>query len=212
MLCSYSFADEGALLRQLNALSAPVEVVESDMFWDGGTIFVRLKGAKGREVVYCMDGRMMSSDQGAVFADCTHPSRGGIKVAAGGAVERKLISMLKEWLGRTTEGDDYNVRMVRAFIEQVSKHSADVLSASKKGEFTKKEAIKEAKLLFHRFLGDDKYDKIEVEEEQDIYRVTFIGVPFEEDGRRYKSDMQAVISKATRRMVTFASVGVREVE
>ncbi len=91
---------EGEITEIFKA-TLPIQHIESNVFEDGGTAFVVLKDASGKEFVFCLDGRIETTWDGQLryfYIGAIHPEEeGALRVPYGGEEERELLKIIKSW-------------------------------------------------------------------------------------------------------------------
>ncbi|MDP3730469.1 MAG: hypothetical protein Q8R14_02965 [Candidatus Omnitrophota bacterium] len=216
---------------KLKDIKKPIEIYDADMFRDGGTIFVTLAGSKNEELTFCMNGKMGSPTMGSLYVNASLArTKGAIKVPAASPLEGLILDVLKEWLTQDIDEAAYdeqwqkrqkmkgynNVplkileahkRWVKMLIADVEEHRSSVLAVQASGPFTRERAIDLAKHL--SISAGEIYENIKATETPDSYTVTFVGMPFQDDGIDKKSDMNVIISKETGKIVEEHASNVR---
>ncbi len=76
-------------------LSLPVEVMQADIFEDGGTIGVVLRDSEGKELFFALDGSLDGGDPRYFYVSTNHLSGETVAIPYGGEEERELLQILK---------------------------------------------------------------------------------------------------------------------
>ncbi|MDP8267054.1 MAG: hypothetical protein P9M07_08995 [Candidatus Aceula meridiana] len=76
-------------------LALPIEVVQAELYEDGGTIGITVKDAENQEFSFCLDQRVMSKDKGSIFVGADYPDKPGAgKLSHNSEPEANLLNML----------------------------------------------------------------------------------------------------------------------
>lgn len=215
---------------KLESLKRPIEILDVDMYRDGGTVSVTFAGPEGEELSFSQDGRMGSPTAGSLFLEQPLTNRQmTTKVPVDSALENLILDLLKEWLSQDIDANIYNAqwlsrqknqgydtkylptevleghrKWIKMLIASVERHKNLVFKTQIAGPISKDKAIDIAKAKYG-FLVQPS-EKIEVQENADSFEVIFIGIDFQEDGVHYKSTMKVVVSKETGEVVSMGAI------
>ena len=117
-----ALADQGSVDIPLDSgsvkLVKPIDIVESDMFRDGGTMYAVLKDSNGKSFPFCLDGRIqevtveefekgVKSKPRHIFVGATHPaSAGAQEIPVDGKEEKILLGILEDWVREHLSGEE----------------------------------------------------------------------------------------------------------
>jgi hypothetical protein len=92
-------------LKELG-LQPPVTVSESEIFADGGTLYVTLAGTESTKAELCIDRRLRTKTSGRLFTGARHPTLPGAQlVERGSKTEKAALLILKRWLDQNFTSD-----------------------------------------------------------------------------------------------------------
>jgi hypothetical protein len=185
------------ILHQIQSLKAPVLVIETIVYRDGGTIGIVLKDKTGRLFSCCVEGRD-NVNNGNIFINANHVShKEAIKVPGNSEAEHLLLKVLNDIAGTLKEDDNANKSMVISFIDKVKKRQNEVNSTSQSGSLSKEELVAMSK----GYVGSYSYNKVTINESDLDYTVIYEGVSFVDKGKSKLSDMNIIIRKDTHTIV-----------
>lgn len=207
----------GGFEIEVAGLRAPVAVVWTGAYRDGGTTAVLLKDAAGKHFLFCLEVVIADVDAGdvlpgAIFVGVRHPSnppepgfRVKRKLDAGGSEEAALLKLLRRWRDANTrqrgEEDFTDVSSVISRVEKREELWKEAAAARAAAEAAIGSAA--ARGLAEELIGDlvsNRRDAVRSKLDEDFYIKTYVNgkeKPWTEERRvRYFNYVVGQITEA----------------
>jgi hypothetical protein len=137
--------------KRIGELRAPITILSTDMYRDGGTLSFTLGDAAGKQLVFCMDGRGSSGTEDSLFVGAPHPSKEeALRLPSGSEEESALLEILKALVaGKVANGE-----RLPGVIAKVAARREIAKKGAALGPLTDQQAIEIARMAVKASLGN----------------------------------------------------------
>lgn len=98
IFCFLFISTSIAHAQTVHDLKGSIDIIEADMLKDGGTIGFVLKDREGKEMPFCIDGRMMTTTRNRVYINTFTPNKDKRMLESRSEEEKMVLYYLSAWL------------------------------------------------------------------------------------------------------------------